>query len=150
MAASLSTDGDPIGVLGQLRPELQEAYKFLQPVFVAELFLDPLYGRPLPEPRYESFERLPSVERDLSFIVDKEVEYATMLSVVEELGIPDLRDIQLIDLYQGPTLPQGKVSLAIRLTFVSPETTLTQEKVNRYTEEIFSVLKKTFSMQART
>jgi phenylalanyl-tRNA synthetase beta chain len=113
MAASLSTDGDPIGVLGQLRPELQEAYKFLQPVFVAELFLDPLYGRPLPEPRYESFERLPSVERDLSFIVDKEVEYATMLSV-------------------------------------SPETTLTQEKVNRYTEEIFSVLKKTFSMQART
>lgn len=150
MAASLSADGEPIGVLGQLRPELQEAYKFLQPVFVAELFLDPLYGRPLPEPRYESFERLPSVERDLSFIVDKEVEYATMLSVVEELGIPDLRDIQLIDLYQGPTLPQGKVSLAIRLTFVSPEITLTQEKVNRYTEEIFSVLKKTFSMQARS
>ncbi len=30
------------------------------------------------------------------------------------------------------------------MIFVSPETTLTQEKVNRYTEEIFSVLKKTF------
>ncbi|MCH8319388.1 MAG: phenylalanine--tRNA ligase subunit beta [Acidobacteria bacterium] len=150
MAASLSADGEPIGFLGQLHPELQEAYKFLQPVFVAELFLEPLYGRPLPEPRYESLERLPSVERDLSFIVDKEVEYATMLSVVEKLAMPDLHDIQLIDLYQGPTLPQGKVSLAIRLTFVSPETTLTQEKVNRYTEEIFSVLKKTFSMQARS
>ena len=90
------------------------------------------------------------MERDLSFIVDKEVEYATMLSVVEKLEIPDLHDIQLIDLYQGPTLTQGKVSLAIRLTFVSPETTLTQEKVNRHTDKIFSVLKKTFSMQARS
>ncbi len=150
MGASLSVEGEPMGSLGQLHPELQESYKFLQPVFVAELFLESLYGRPLPEPRYESFERLPSVERDLSFIVDKEVEYATMISVVENLGIPDLRDIQLIDLYQDPTLPQGKVSLTIRLTFVSPETTLTQEKVNRYTEDIFSVLKKTFSMQVRS
>ena len=150
MAASVSADGEFLGFLGQLQPGLQEAYKFLQPVFVAELLLDPLYGRPLSEPRYEGFERLPSVERDLSFIVDKAVEYATMVSVVEDLGIPDLHGIQLIDLYQGPTLPQGKVSLAIRLTFVSPETTLTQEKVNRYTEEIFSVLKKTFSMQARS
>jgi len=78
------------------------------------------------------------------------VEYATMLSLVENLGIQDLHDIQLIDLYQGPTLPQGKVSLTIRLTFVSPETTLTQEKVNCYTEEIFSVLKEAFSMQARS
>ncbi len=150
MAASVSAEGEFLGSLGQLQPGLQEAYKFLQPVFVAELFLEPLYGRPLREPRYESFERLPSVERDLSFIVDKEVEYATMVAVVENLGIPDLRDIRLIDLYQGPTLPQGKVSLAIRLTFVSPETTLTQEKVNGYTDEIFSVLKKTFSMQTRT
>ena len=150
MAASVSADGEFLGFLGQLQPGLQEAYKFLQPVFVAELLLEPLYGRPLPEPRYESFERLPSVERDLSFIVDKAVEYATIVSVVDSLGIQDLHDIQLIDLYQGPTLPQRKVSLAIRLTFVSPETTLTQEKVNRYTEEIFSVLKKTFSMQARS
>ncbi len=150
MAASVSADGEPIGFLGQLRPELQEAYKFLQPVFVAEMFLEPLYERPLPEPQYQSFERLPSVERDLSFIVDKEVEYAKMLSVVENLEIPDLHDIQLVDLYQGPTLPQGKVSLAIRLTFVSPETTLTQEKVNRYTDKVSSVLKKAFSMQARS
>jgi phenylalanyl-tRNA synthetase beta chain len=150
MSASVSVEGEFLGCLGQLQPGLQEAYKFLQPVFVAELLLEPLYERPLPEPQYESFERLPSVERDLSFIVDKEIEYATMVSVVENLEIPDLHDIQLIDLYQGPTLPQGKVSLAIRLTFVSPETTLTQEKVNRYTDKVFSVLEKTFSTQART
>ncbi|MCZ6768354.1 MAG: phenylalanine--tRNA ligase subunit beta [Acidobacteria bacterium] len=150
IAASVSVDGEMCGALGQLQPRLQDALKFLHPVFVAELLLEPLYRHPLPQPRYERLERLPSVQRDLSFIVDKEVEYAKMLSVVEELGIPDLRDIELIDLYQSPTLPQGKVSLAIRLTFASPEKTLTQEEVNRSTEEIASLLEKTFSTETRS
>ncbi len=150
IAASVSVDGEMCGALGQLQPRLQDAFKFLQSVFVAELHLEPLYRHPLPQPRYERLERLPSVQRDLSFIVDKEVEYARMLSVVEELGIPDLHGIELIDLYQSPTLPQGKVSLAIRLTFASPEKTLTQEEVNRSTEEIASVLEKTFSTETRS
>ena len=90
------------------------------------------------------------MERDLSFVVDKEVEYSTMVSVVEEMEIPDLHGVQLLDLYQGPKLPRGKVSLAIRLTFANPEKTLTQEEVNRFTEDIFSVLKRTFSAQARS
>ena len=121
IAASFSVDGELCGALGQLQPRLQDSFKFLQPVYLAELLLEPLYSHPLPQPRYERLERLPSVQRDLSFIVDKEVEYARMSSVVEELDIPDLRDIELIDLYQSPTLPQGKVSLAIRLTFASPD-----------------------------
>ena len=150
IAARVLADGELLGILGQLQPRLQDAYKFLHPVLVAELLLEPIYRHPLPQPRYESLKRLPSVERDLSFIVDKEVEYAKILSVVEKLDIPDLHDIELIDLYQSPTLPQGKVSLAIRLTFASPEKTLTQEEVNRCTEEISSVLATTFSTETRS
>jgi len=150
IAASVSVDGEVCGALGQLQPRLQDAFKFLHPVYLAELLLEPLYRHPLPQPRYEHLERLPSVHRDLSFIVDKEVEYARMLSVVEELGIPDLHGIELIDLYQSPTLPQGKVSLAIRLTFASPKKTLTQEEVNRSPQETASVLEKTFSTKTRS
>ncbi len=150
ISASVAVDGELCGALGQLHPRLQDAFKFLHSVYVAELFLEPLHGHPLPQPRYEPLERLPSVQRDLSFIVDKEVEYARMLSVVEKLGIPELHDIELIDLYQSSTLPQGKVSLAIRLTFASPKKTLTQEEVNRSTEEIASLLEKTFSTETRS
>ena len=102
------------------------------------------------EPRYKSLGKFPSVEIDLSFVVDKAVEYSKMVSVVEELGIPDLHGVQLLDLYQGPKLPTGKVSLSMRLTFANPEKTLTQEEVNLFTEDIFSVLKRTFSAQARS
>ena len=150
IAARVSVNGEALGVLGQLHPRLQETYKFLQTVLVAELPLDPIYRDPLREPQYESLGRFPSIQRDLCFVVDKKVEYATMLSALRELDIPDLQDIQLVDLYQGSTLPWGKVSLAIRLTFASSKKTLTQEEVNRYTDEIFSVLKSTFSVEARS
>ena len=150
IAARVSLDGEWLGVLGQLQPRLQETYKFLHPVLVAELSLDPIYGNPLSEPQYKILGKFPSVERDLSFVVDKEVKYTKMVGVVKEMEIADLHDIQLLDLYQGPKLPKGKVSLAIRLTFANPEKTLTQEEVNRYTDKVFMVLKTTFSAQARS
>ena len=150
VSSRVVADEGELGVLGQLHPELQEAYKFLDPVLIAELVLEPLYETPLLEPRYASLGKFPSVERDLSFVVDNEVEYSRMVSVVEGMKIQDLHGVQLLDLYQGPKLPEGKVSLAIRLTFANPEKTLTQEGANRFTEDIFAVLKQTFSAQARS
>ena len=150
VSSRVAVDEGELGVLGQLHPQLQEAYKFLDPVLIAELFLEPLYETLLVEPRYKSLGKFPSVEIDLSFVVDKAVEYSKMVSVVEELGIPDLHGVQLLDLYQGPKLPTGKVSLSMRLTFANPEKTLTQEEVHRFTEDIFSVLQKAFSAQARS
>jgi len=150
VASRVVVDERELGVLGQLHPELQEVYKFLDPVLIAEVFLEPLYETPLLDPRYLRLGKFPSVERDLSFVVDKELEYSKIVSAVEEMEIPDLRGVRLLDLYQGPKLPMGKVSLAIRLTFANPEKTLTQEEVHRFTEDIFSVLEKAFSVQARS
>jgi len=139
-----------LGVMGEVAPEIQEAYRFRQSVFVAEFSLSPLYGKPLQEPQYFSFGRFPSVEQDLSFLVDNKLEYAKILNAVEELNISDLQGIKLIDLYQGPTLPQGKASLSIRLTFANSERTLTQDEVNQHTERVFSVLQKKFSVEGRS
>lgn len=143
-------NGELRGWLGELHPRLRQAYKFLQKIFVAELFLDPLYAHPLAEPLYVGPPRFPAVESDLSFVVDKEVEFGRMIDAIQGLSIPELAGVQLIDLYQGAKLPKGKVSLTVRLTFLAPERTLTQEEVNRHLEGIFSVLGTTFAAEARS
>ena len=150
MAARVSNHGKVLGTVGQLHPRVHQAYKFLQPVFVGEVLLEPVYKTPISEPIYQSLGRFPSVKRDLSFVIDKQVKYDKIDSALKDLELPDLQSIQLVDLYQGPTLPKGKVSLAVRLTFVSPEKTLTQEEVNRYMEQVFSVLTSKFSVQVRS
>ncbi|MEE2821669.1 MAG: phenylalanine--tRNA ligase subunit beta [Acidobacteriota bacterium] len=150
VAAQVALDGQALGVLGQLHPELQEAYKFADPVLVAELFLEPLYETPLCRTEYQSLGKLPSVERDLSFVVDKKVEYSRMVEAVENMDVPDLCGVQLLDLYQGQRLPKGKVSLAIRLTFANPDKMLTQGEVNSHTDDVLSALQEIFSVEARS
>jgi phenylalanyl-tRNA synthetase beta chain len=105
---------------------------------------------PLSVPCYQALDRFPSTERDLSFVVDKRTEFATIENGIKALNIPDLRDIQLVDFYQGPELSHGKVGLTVRLTFASPERTLTQEEVSRCGEEVLAALQSGVGAELRS
>jgi phenylalanyl-tRNA synthetase beta chain len=148
-AARIVVDQTPIGILGELSPELHGEFKFLQRFYVAELNLSGLLSRPLPEARYSPLSRFPVIERDLSFVVDKGVEYDRITSAIKSLSIANLRDVQLIDLYQGHKLPSGKVSLTARLTFADLTRTLTQDDVNSYMERISGLLYREFQAEPR-
>ncbi len=142
--------GQSLGVGGELHPKLCNSHKFLQKVFVAELCLERLLAQDLAEPLYQSPERFPFVEQDLSFMVDRKSEYAKIVSAVKALSIGELQGVKLIDLYQGSELSKGKISLTLRLTFVDPERTLTQDIVNECTGRVFSVLKSRFAAEVRS
>ena len=51
-----------------------------------------------------------------------------------------LRDVREFDRYQGKGIPDGKVSLSFRLTFQSPERTLTDEEVQSGMQHIIDAL----------
>lgn len=150
VSAEITVGDQLLGCLGELHPRLQQAYKFLQKVFVAELLLDPLYAQELAEPLYSSLGKFPSVERDLSFLIDRGVEYARIVDAIHELDISDLSNIRLVDLYQGKKLPTDRISVTIRLTFANAGCTLTQAQVNQYSDAIFSVLRKAFAAELRS
>lgn len=149
MSARILDGGAVLGSLGALHPLLGERFKFSQPVLLAEVDLEGILSRPLPQPTYQSLSRFPEVTRDLSFLVDKNIGFSTIKSAVQVLKIVELKDFQLIDLYQGSHLPEGKISLTVRLTFVDPSRTLTQEEVNDRSEQVFSALRTKFAIEPR-
>ncbi len=149
LSAEVVTSGSGIGLFGALHPKVLESYKFTEPVLVAELSLEQIYGSELPEPRYIEMERFPAVERDLSFLIDRQFEFGKIKKAVQALEIPELREFRLIDLYQGQSLPEDKLSITVRLKFADPSRTLTQNEVNERSERIFTVLKEGFQIQPR-
>lgn len=149
IAARVVHNGTTFGSLGVLHPEFAERFKFPLPVILAEVDLEGILSRPLPQPVYQSLSRFPAVTRDLSFLVDKSIGFSTIKSAVQVLKIVELKDFQLIDLYQGSHLPKGKISLTVRLTFVDPSRTLTQEEVNDRSEQVFSALQTKFAIEPR-
>jgi phenylalanyl-tRNA synthetase beta chain len=66
-SAEVSLDGEPVGMLGEVLPEVREAYDLSDPVFVAELDLDALEKHVGGAPRYKPVSRYPAVTRDVAF-----------------------------------------------------------------------------------
>ena len=148
-AAEFFLGDQAIGFLGKIHPRLQEHYKFRQDIFLAELQSDFLDASSLGDPTYVELKKLPSIEQDLSFLIDKNQDYGKLVSVVHSLDLPQLRRIQLIDLYQGPKVPKEKVSLTLRLVFADAERTLTLPEINQQSQRVFSVLQQDFGAEGR-
>ena len=113
-------------------------------MFVAELNLDRLQRarrrgsdatRPLP--------RHPFVVRDLSIVVadtlPAEIIRGTILAAGRDLPAP-LAAISFFDRYQGKGVPDGAVSLSVRLTFQAPDRTLTDAEVQQSVDTILAAL----------
>ena len=110
-------------------------------VYVAELDLDaltamrsvaPLKAKPLP--------RFPSIARDISIIVDDILPAATVRGTIRSAAPETLVSVREFDRYQGKGVPERRVSLSLRLTFRSPERTLTDAEVQKAMDAIIAAL----------
>ena len=95
-------------------------------------------ARPLP--------RYPFVVRDLSIVVANalpaEIIRGTIQAAANNLPAP-LTATTIFDRYQGKGVPEGSVSLSLRLTFQSEDRTLTDAEVQQSFDTILAALVKT-------
>ena len=90
------------------------------------------FAKPLP--------RHPSVARDISILVDDILSAETVRDTIRAASPATLVDVHEFDRYQGKGIPDGKVSLALRLTFQAPNRTLTDAEVHAAMEAIVASL----------
>ena len=144
-AAMLVSGGARLGVLGQLAPAVADAHGLPphDPVYVAELDLDAVerVARPGEAP-IEPLPRYPSVTRDIALLVNEALPAETLRRTIREAGPATLVRVREFDRYQGKGVPEGKVSLALRLTFRSPERTLTDAEVQSAMDAIVAAVKR--------
>jgi phenylalanyl-tRNA synthetase beta chain len=131
-------NGQDIGMIGQLHPELAARYE-LETSYVAELLL-PLPKSPI---KFSDIVRQPHAERDIAVIVPKDVTYASLERLVSQAAGERLESVHPFDVYQGNPIPEDKKSLALRLWFRHPERTLKDDEIEGFMGNIISVLTQT-------
>jgi phenylalanyl-tRNA synthetase beta chain len=143
-AAAAVADGTRVAVFGQLAPAIAERHGVPagDAVYVAEIDLeaaDTLAGagvrRVQPLPKY------PSVTRDISIVVDDSLAAAVVRDTVRKAAPPELERVREFDRYQGKGVPEGKVSLSLRLTFRSSDRTLTDGEVQSAMDKVLEALR---------
>jgi phenylalanyl-tRNA synthetase beta chain len=151
-AAEIRTGSQPLGVFGQLLPALAEARGLPagEELYVAELDLARLAAAGRGDNlRAVSLPRFPSIVRDLSILVDEALPAATVRGTIRAAAPPTLVSAVEFDRYQGKGIPDGRVSLSLRLTFRSPERTLTDEEAQAAMEQIVAALERTHGAERR-
>jgi phenylalanyl-tRNA synthetase beta chain len=142
-SATALVKGTPVAVLGQLARGITDAHGLPDdPVYVADIDLDALEragaGRDL---RVEPLPRYPSVTRDISVLVDVTVPSAALRSTIREAAPATLVRVVEFDRYQGKGIPEGKVSISLRLIFRSSDRTLTDAEVQEAMDAVLRALR---------
>ncbi len=127
--AVLSIDGQDIGVMGEIHPEIQARYDLTQRAYLAVLEFDVLARHlDLLKP-YSPISRFPVVERDLALVLDDEVSAARVEQSLRNAGGELLREARVFDVYKGAPIPESQKSVAVALRFQSDERTLKDEEI---------------------
>jgi phenylalanyl-tRNA synthetase beta chain len=143
-AAAILLGGRAIGSLGMLAPAIVSSAGLStnEDVYVAELDLDALTASRSPAPlTVAPLPRYPSSARDISIVVDETLPAETVRGTIRAAAPDTLVSVREFDRYQGKGVPDGRVSLSLRLTFRALERTLTDAEVETAMKEILTALK---------
>jgi phenylalanyl-tRNA synthetase beta chain len=133
-----------LGVLGQIVPGIAAARGFpaSEEIFAAELDLNALAATASGDDRLvASLPRYPSVVRDISILVDETLPAAAVRGTIRSAAPATLASIVEFDRYHGKGVPDGRVSLSLRLTYRAADRTLTDDEVQQATDKILEALR---------
>lgn len=126
-----------IGFVGQVNPKYSKSRK-LNELFVFELSLQSIINDLGNQSikSYHQINKLPAMKRDLSLLVDSNIEYRQLVSSIKSHGGKYLKNIELFDFYSGENLPDNKKSFGISLLFENNKSMLTDEQINQAVDQI--------------
>ncbi len=146
--AAIMVDDSQIGVVGELHPAVAEAFDIPGPLYLFEVNLPALLPFTQGYKMFQPIPRFPAMLRDMALVVDADIAYQKVVDVIK--GFPLVVQVALFDVYSGDQVPPGKKSLACRITYRSPDHTLTDEEVNRVQQRILDRLSRDLGATLRS
>ena len=138
-SARVVADGATLGFFGQLHPELAQARKQRQSVFLGELHVPRLLALGLRHPMPRELSRFQPVRRDFSFLLPDAVSYGAVAEAMGALAIGELQQFEAAEVLRDPKgerVPAGHYSLLLRTVFQSPERTLRDEELQGWSHAV--------------
>jgi phenylalanyl-tRNA synthetase beta chain len=132
------------GWLGELHPALLEG-----DWGVYELDLATLFAPVTERIAYEDVVTFPAVRQDIAVVVPEAVEAGALVAAVREAGGAEVREARVFDVYRGEQTGLGRKSVALHLTFQSPERTLSDEDAAAIRSRIVDALAERFGAELR-
>lgn len=138
--ANVIYDGEIIGYLGELHPDVADNYEIGERVYVAVIDMPHVVAKASFDIRYQGLARFPAVTRDISMVMPRNILVGAVEEIIEKRGGKVLESYNLFDIYEGTQIKEGYKSVAYSITFRSREKTLEDKDVSEIMDKILSDL----------
>jgi len=145
-SARIVIGNEPIGIIGRVAGKYAELVKIKKPAAFCEIDLSQLMQAQRAAKKIRPLALYPAVERDMAFVLPKPVAYIELIRIIRNID-PLILSVRGFDRFK---MPNGRLSVAFRITFQSPGKTLTSEEVQKILEKIAQELKESFNAELRS
>jgi phenylalanyl-tRNA synthetase beta chain len=146
--AELLRDGEHVGWLGTLHPQVQKKLELNGTILMFELFLNSIVSGYVPN--FKDISKFPEVRRDLAIIIGSDTGFADVERVAKKHAGENLTALRAFDVYEGESLGEGNRSLALSLFWQHPERTLNEEEVHTLFSGVIDALKEELGATLRS
>jgi len=125
-----------LGQLGSVKSAVLKNFGIKQPVWFAELDLELLTEGIRPSFSVKEVPKFPKVRRDLSLVIDKQVNFKQIQDLIQETEKSLITQVGVFDVYEGKNLPEGKKAYALSFVLQDDEKTLTESQIDGVMEKL--------------
>ena len=143
ISAKILLDKKEIGIIGRVHPKILK-----DEVYVFEISLQALMTEIKPL-KYKEAPKYPSMEKDMAFILNKNIEAGEVINVIKKAGGRILSDVAVFDVYEGENIDNSKKSIAFKLNFMDINRTLNEEEVMQSFKKIIEKVESEFQAKLR-
>jgi phenylalanyl-tRNA synthetase beta chain len=137
--AQITKNGEYVGCVGTLHPELERKLSLNGRTLIFELILSKVLALKIPEAT--DISRFPANRRDLAIVVEDHIDAKKVLQLIEKVGGNYLIDLNLFDVYRGNGIKEGFKSLAIALVLQDTSKTLEEKDITNVIDRVVETLK---------
>ena len=143
--------GEHVGAIGELHPDVAEAYGVEGRWVYGELNLGPVHDAIATRATVtaKDLPKYPAVARDIAMLVSTQFQAAEIAEALASASSGLAESVTLFDLYHGASIPEGQRSLAFRIVYRDPEATLTDKRVTQAHAKLGKVAKDKFDATIR-
>lgn len=140
--ANILYEGQLIGYLGEVHPEVLENYSIGERAYIAVLDMKAVYPYVNDDTKFVPVPKFPAVSRDFSMLVPQELAAGQIEDILVQRSGKLLENVELFDIYEGSQVQSGYKSMAYKVTLRAQDHTLTDEEINGVVKKILNGLER--------
>ena len=149
-SAEIFVGDESVGYIGEVYPDVQEAYDIDTRVYVAEINLVKLFAHAADHREFKALPKYPAISRDLALLVKDGVSSDQVVAVIRKVTNRKLLEsVEIFDVYKGQGVPKGNTSIALTVVFRAPDRTLTDDEVQAEIDHALKSMKRKYRVKLR-